>query len=684
MSQKLPNRYPGSKPFEKEQSGIFFGRDEDIESLYQTVNVNTLTILHGKSGLGKTSLLNAGVVPRFTDRDGYLAFFPRLHAYDGENYTDPTDEIRRQLLPAIGPSELFFSDIANDKKNASLWQINKTLEWVGHSKSGILLVFDQFEELFSYPTAKVEEFAKQFAELVYNRMPDAFQRQIYAQLGQGFEFARQHQDELALIESPPPLKIVVGIRSDRLSFVDSLKKYLPGALKSGGTYELKPLSRTQAEKAIVEPAAKDGNFASAPFTYHPDLLDEILDYLTDRGEEPVESTVLQVICRFAESKVTRAGQQLTLADLGGNIPKIYENHYQDILETFAPPERLNVRRMVEEGMIFEEDERRLTLYEGAIEKQFGVSKETLEKLVREHHLLRAESMSSGGATYEISHDSLVKPILSAYKERREKERLEKAEEEKMVAYKAELERERKRRRILLQYGGAAVITLATIILFFALKKEQSRKAELEQINKELSGSRDSINVLLDSKNQLLQSLQNAKDSLELATYDYHRKRAMDLFAQREYADASESFRQAINYITKDRQQDLPELRNYLVQSHSLQALRAKFDTLMNEGDRFREEFKWKDAYVKYNEAKKLNYDNDAVKVKLLLCRRELEQEASLHLRRALTFLTKGNDPGLAKATITEYVDPIRDLLIFWDASIEREYEIVTAKLKTKK
>jgi hypothetical protein len=241
---------------------------------------------------------------------------------------------------------------------------------------------------------------------------------------------------------------------------------------------------------------------------------------------------------------------------------------------------------------------------------------------------------------------------------------------------------------LLQYGGAAVITLAAIVLGFALKKEQNRKAELEQINKELSGSRDSINVLLDSKNQLLQSLQNAKDSLELATYDYHRKRAMDLFAQREYADASESFRQAINYITKDRQQDLPELRNYLVQSHSLQALRAKFDTLMSEGDRFRESQdnrNFKEAYLKYSEARKLNYDNDAVKVKLLLCRQYLEQEASFHLRRALTFLTKGNDPGLARATIEEYVNPIRNLPGFlWDASVEKEYEIVTAKLKTKK
>ncbi len=679
MSQKLPNRYPGSKPFEKEQSGIFFGRDEDIESLYQTVNVNTMTILHGKSGLGKTSLLNAGVVPRFTDRDGYLAFFPRLHAYDGENYTDPTDEIRRQLLPAIGPSPLFFSDIASDKKTASLWQINKTLEWVGHSKSGILLVFDQFEELFSYPTPRNEEFAKQFADLVYNRMPDAFQRQIYAQIGQSFDFARQHQEELALIETPPPLKIVVGIRSDRLSFVDSLKKYLPGALKSGGTYELKPLTRTQAQKAIVEPAAQEGDFASPTFLYESALLDEILDYLTDKGDEPVESTQLQVICRHAEGKVVRAGQELKAADLGSSIADIYQNHYQSILETFEPEERLRVRRMIEEGLIFEEAERRLSLFEGIIEKQYSVSKDTLEQLVREHHLLRVEPMSSGGVSYEISHDSLVKPILSAKKERLDKERLEKAEEEKMTAYKEELEQERKRRRIFFQYGGATLVVLvATLIAWTAnvrsdanqraLEAEKKQTDELQKINDELLASRDSITRLAAS--------------LQETTYNYHRNRAKDLFEQREYADARESFQQAINYLPKDRQQELPGLKKSLSESLSFQIQKAKFDTLMNQGDRSREQFMWKEAYAKYDEAKKLNYDNDAVKVKILLCRRELEQEAALHLRRALTFLTKGNDAALARLTIEEHVDPIRNLLIFWDASLDKEYEIISGKIKT--
>jgi tetratricopeptide (TPR) repeat protein len=202
----------------------------------------------------------------------------------------------------------------------------------------------------------------------------------------------------------------------------------------------------------------------------------------------------------------------------------------------------------------------------------------------------------------------------------------------------------------------------------ALEAEKKQTDELQKINDELLASRDSITRLAAS--------------LQETTYNYHRNRAKDLFEQREYADARESFQQAINYLPKDRQQELPGLKKSLSESLSFQIQKAKFDTLMNQGDRSREQFMWKEAYAKYDEAKKLNYDNDAVKVKILLCRRELEQEAALHLRRALTFLTKGNDAALARLTIEEHVDPIRNLLIFWDASLDKEYEIISGKIKT--
>ena len=57
-------RYPGTRPFEEKDSHLFFGRSQDIERLYNRIFVEKMTVLHGKSGLGKTSLLQAGILPK--------------------------------------------------------------------------------------------------------------------------------------------------------------------------------------------------------------------------------------------------------------------------------------------------------------------------------------------------------------------------------------------------------------------------------------------------------------------------------------------------------------------------------------------------------------------------------------------------------------------------------------------
>ena len=48
-------------------SGGFFGRDAEIRELFERVQHRPLTVLFGQSGLGKTSLLQAGLVPRLRD-----------------------------------------------------------------------------------------------------------------------------------------------------------------------------------------------------------------------------------------------------------------------------------------------------------------------------------------------------------------------------------------------------------------------------------------------------------------------------------------------------------------------------------------------------------------------------------------------------------------------------------------
>src|SRR6185436_13246777 len=97
------------------------------------------------------------------------------------------------------------------------------------------------------------------------------------------------------------------------------------------------------------------------------------------------------------------------------------------------------RILIEEGLIFAKEERRITLYEGQIQSTYGVSGELLRKLA-DTHIIRSEPHSSGGYMYEVSHDTLVAPILKAKARRYQKEAEEKRQQELL-----ELKQQRKKK-----------------------------------------------------------------------------------------------------------------------------------------------------------------------------------------------------------------------------------------------
>ena len=63
------NPWPGLAPFTEAQREFFFGRDTESAELLRRVRGRPLTVLFGQSGLGKTSLLCAGLFPRLRDED---------------------------------------------------------------------------------------------------------------------------------------------------------------------------------------------------------------------------------------------------------------------------------------------------------------------------------------------------------------------------------------------------------------------------------------------------------------------------------------------------------------------------------------------------------------------------------------------------------------------------------------
>lgn len=416
-------RYPGSSPFTSEFKNLFFGREQDLSDLYRQLAVHRLTVLYGKSGLGKSSLLNAGLIPLMEHPDNqYVSVVVRFSAYQTGS-SDTPESIFLKRIRQLSGTDAFLPAV--EPHPDTMWQVFKQFEWQNRDRKGILLVLDQFEEIFTYPKG-IDTFALRFSELLNNRMPDDFRQKLYTLIGEQPEILQQYKSEINFTEQSPNLKILIGIRSDKLSLLDRLSIHIPNILRN--CFELKPLDPEQATEAIVLPASevRHGPYHTHPFRYSSKAISKILDFLTHGNTRPVEPFLLQIICQHVEAMAPRtdAGPKpqsdfLVEADTLGDLDSVTRLYYANVLRmsddnghpVFSPFERLNIRFLIERNLIETRSQVRVTLDKNLVEKK-GVSGNLIDKLV-DSRLIRREPNAVSGLSYELSHDTLVDPILRA-------------------------------------------------------------------------------------------------------------------------------------------------------------------------------------------------------------------------------------------------------------------------------
>jgi hypothetical protein len=464
-------RYPGAQPFQSEQQSIFFGRERDTNNFFQFLKLEKTVVLYSRSGLGKSSLLNAGVIPRIRLDKQLIPIVVRFGAYSTAKEEGPVEETLDSINSSRSRQSFLVKLLPND---LSIWSQLKDHHIQDSEKRGFVLIFDQFEELFTYPLAAIDAFKKELAEAVYSTIPQRFLDQIKSQL-EGTEEVLT-SEEIQALHQPFVIKVVVAIRSDRMHYLNDLADHLPDLLKNW--FELGPLNHEEAEDAIINPAYKKENiFRSPPFEYSDASIEKILYYLTRDNTQNIESFQLQLLCQSLEQKVMKESISIIQEDDIIDIEDLYENYYENQINLLdTDEERLAARRLIEEGLIFEEEERRLILYEGQISKEFGVSSELLAELVNSH-LIRAEPSLRGGYVYELSHDTLVAPILAAKAkrleiERRHTEETIRLEREKELFY----ERSRRRRATMLAIIGFALAGIALITSLVAIRQSKIARA----------------------------------------------------------------------------------------------------------------------------------------------------------------------------------------------------------------
>lgn len=465
-------RYPGIRSFERDESQLFFGREQEAEELFSMIKVKPLTVLFAKSGIGKTSLLNAGVIPMLENE----YFFPvKIRLQDTS--ISPVETIKQVLKPYFNQDKW----VEQSAEEPHLWEMLNACEFKQAGEAFIpVLIFDQFEEFFSHSSAQQSELISILSDVINERLPSELQQAFRA-------IPRKERTEEQLEwYSPVKARVVFSIRSDRMSMLDDLKTQIPTVLHD--RFHLRSLSQVAAQMAITAPAALDmEQFDTAPFTYSPNALEEMLSALSNEAGE-VESFQLQLLCQYIEEKVQRGAIQNEVQhqDFGGQsgVQEILNDYYERAIGQLSEKEQPIARQFIEEGLIV--NGKRVGVAQGVEGSRFGVGAVLLEKLL-DSRLIRSETIHLG-KIYELSHDTLVGPILASYETRRLKEERE-ASDRKIAEEKAKAEEANRKRLRARMYAilGFALFFLALLAGIFAyLKSQESKRNETRAKASELA------------------------------------------------------------------------------------------------------------------------------------------------------------------------------------------------------
>jgi hypothetical protein len=403
------SRYPGAQPFVDEplSRSVFFGRKMESRALADLILASRLVIVYAKSGVGKTSLLQAGVAQLLRD-DGCLPLFVRVN----DPKLDPLQRVLGGVADAARRQDVEYQ--AGD--TVSLWHFFKTAEfWRDDRLLTPVLVLDQFEELFTLHDVDTRaRFMRELGYLVRGVRPPVGERSVSG-----------HAESLT--DSPPDMHIVVSMREDYLGSLEEGADFIPRILDH--RFRLTALTLEAAEEAMEAPAqVKDDQLTTRPFHFKEGTVNAILTHLSRRTRGStagarmyVEPFHLQLVCQRVEAEA-RARQkdsdvpvEIGLNDVGGEsgLNKTLRDFFLTVLQRIEPRRtRRRVRRLCQHYLISPEG-RRLSVERTEIRRVLKLQSATLASLV-EARLLRSDQRADSWY-FELSHDSLIAPILASRK-----------------------------------------------------------------------------------------------------------------------------------------------------------------------------------------------------------------------------------------------------------------------------
>ncbi|MDZ7292728.1 MAG: winged helix-turn-helix domain-containing protein [candidate division KSB1 bacterium] len=344
--------------YTEQDAPLFFGRESEIETICSQILAHRSFILHGRSGVGKSSIVRAGLMPRLKTQ-GHLVFTIR-------SFTDPLQQMVNALLPLT----------AGDGAPESASKLEDLVAVLEKNTSGHPIIFflDQFEDFFLLLT-------------------QPRQQQFIDTIGKLFS------------NDARPFRLVFVLREDLLAEMSQFKSVIPEIFHH--EYRLMRLSREQASRAITEPAKAAG------CRYEAELVTRLLNDLSDA--DGVDPPQLQIVCdqlydaRSPEGKLTAA-----IYDRLGTASQILAGYLGRVLRHFKSAD-LRVAKEILKALISSDGQRlvlRIAELNSRLSNRIADGEAKIHAIVEElvaARVVRCRNQDGEG-WLELAHDFLLPEV----------------------------------------------------------------------------------------------------------------------------------------------------------------------------------------------------------------------------------------------------------------------------------